>query len=73
MVAVGILYLVFEDKLLADFSGSPKPRTEPKANGLSRALIGVQVSRFLLMLYHLGSPNNDLDWSYHSRHDRHSI
>lgn len=44
MVAVGILYLVFEDKLLADFSGSIKPQPQPKPNLISRSLIGVQVS-----------------------------
>jgi phosphatidylinositol glycan class N len=44
MVAVGIIYLIFEDKLLADFSGSTKPQSQPKKNQISRALIGVQVS-----------------------------
>lgn len=46
MAAVGILYLMFEDKLLADFSGSIKPQPSQKENRLSRALVGVQVSRY---------------------------
>ncbi|KAJ8131344.1 hypothetical protein O1611_g2284 [Lasiodiplodia mahajangana] len=47
MVAVGIIYLVFEDKLLADFSGSIKPQLQQKPNHISRALIGVQASGYL--------------------------
>lgn len=43
MAAVGILYLIFEDKLLADFSGSKKSNALSKDNGISRTLIGVQV------------------------------
>ncbi|KAI1170475.1 GPI ethanolamine phosphate transferase 1 [Nemania sp. FL0916] len=49
MVAVGILYLAFEDKLLADFSGSVKPQPrQPKQ--ISRALIGIQVGLIILSM-----------------------
>ncbi|GAP90260.1 putative GPI ethanolamine phosphate transferase 1 [Rosellinia necatrix] len=50
MVAVGIFYLAFEDKLLADFSGSIKPQSQPKQNGISRALIGVQTGLIILAM-----------------------
>ncbi|KAI1151631.1 GPI ethanolamine phosphate transferase 1 [Nemania diffusa] len=50
MVAVGILYLVFEDKLLADFSGSIKPQPQPKPNLISRSLIGVQTGLIILAM-----------------------
>ncbi|KAI1120879.1 GPI ethanolamine phosphate transferase 1 [Nemania abortiva] len=50
MVAVGILYLVFEDKLLIDFSGSIKPQSQPKSNQISRALIGVQTGLIILAM-----------------------
>ncbi len=73
MVAVGILYLVFEDKLLADFSGSTKPQSQQKQNGLSRALIGVQVSNSNLLLFLVVPPNNDTDRTRHPRHDCNSV
>ncbi|KAK5633125.1 hypothetical protein RRF57_008839 [Xylaria bambusicola] len=50
MVVVGILYLIFEDKLLADFSGSAEPQLQNKENGLSRALIGVQTGLIILAM-----------------------
>ncbi|KAI0405008.1 GPI ethanolamine phosphate transferase 1 [Xylaria palmicola] len=50
MAAVGILYLVFEDKLLADFSGATKPQSPQKPNQLSRALIGVQTGLIILAM-----------------------
>ncbi|KAI0967703.1 GPI ethanolamine phosphate transferase 1 [Xylaria arbuscula] len=50
MVAVGIIYLIFEDKLLADFSGSTKPQSLQKPKGLSRALIGVQIGLIILAM-----------------------
>lgn len=43
MVLVGLVYLIFEDKILADPSLDPKARV-PRNNHLSRTLIGVQVS-----------------------------
>ena len=42
MVLVGLVYLVFEDKILADPSLDPKARV-PMNNHLSRTLIGIQV------------------------------
>lgn len=42
MVLVGLVYLIFEDKILADPSLDPKARV-PRNNHLSRTLIGVQV------------------------------
>ncbi|KAI0444782.1 GPI ethanolamine phosphate transferase 1 [Xylaria telfairii] len=50
MAAVGILYLVFEDKLLADFSGSIKPQPSQRKNGTSRALVGVQIGLIILAM-----------------------
>ncbi|KAI0109469.1 GPI ethanolamine phosphate transferase 1 [Nemania sp. FL0031] len=50
MAAVGIVYLVFEDKLLADFSGLIKPQSEQKPNQISRALIGVQTGLIILAM-----------------------
>ena len=44
MVLIGVLYLIFERQLLAK-SGFQGDSTERANNGLSRALIGVQVSR----------------------------
>lgn len=43
MVAVGVLYLIFEDRLLADFSSPKKTIALQKGNEISRTLIGVQV------------------------------
>jgi hypothetical protein len=43
MVVIGVLYLVFEGKVIAEFSGvKSKPLYEE--NHISRALIGIQVS-----------------------------
>ncbi|KAI1497670.1 Phosphatidylinositolglycan class N-domain-containing protein [Biscogniauxia marginata] len=50
MVVVGILYLIFEDKLLADFSGSTKPHVVRRDNQVSRALTGVQIGLILLSI-----------------------
>ena len=41
MVAAGIGYLLFEDKMIADLSGSKR---QSRSNHISRSLIGVQVS-----------------------------
>lgn len=43
MAGVGITYLIFEQKLLADFSSPSTPKTQKKESMLSRALIGIQV------------------------------
>ncbi|KAI0532569.1 GPI ethanolamine phosphate transferase 1 [Xylaria digitata] len=50
MVAIGVLYLIFEDKLLADFSSSTKPQPQQKLNHISRALIGVQTGLIILAM-----------------------
>lgn len=44
MVLIGVLYLIFETRLLAK-SGFQGDSTERANNSLSRALIGAQVSR----------------------------
>lgn len=49
MVAVGILYLVFEDHILADFSATaPKPRTNKQHS--SRVFIGLQIGLIALAM-----------------------
>lgn len=50
MAAVGIVYLAFGDKLLADFSGSIKPQPQQTENRISRTLIGIQVSGLSLRI-----------------------
>ncbi|KAI3332311.1 PigN-domain-containing protein [Xylariaceae sp. AK1471] len=50
MVAVGIIYLIFEDNLLADFSGSTKLQSQQKKNQISRALIGLQTGLIILAM-----------------------
>ncbi|KAI0187360.1 Phosphatidylinositolglycan class N-domain-containing protein [Xylaria flabelliformis] len=50
MAAVGILYLIFEDRLLADFSGSIKPQPSQKDNRVSRALVGIQTGLIILAM-----------------------
>ncbi|CAJ2513751.1 Uu.00g018700.m01.CDS01 [Anthostomella pinea] len=50
MVTVSLLYLIFEEKLLTDFSGSTKPRPPRKNNQISRALIGVQIGLIILAM-----------------------
>ncbi|KAI0025540.1 Phosphatidylinositolglycan class N-domain-containing protein [Xylariomycetidae sp. FL0641] len=52
MVVTGILYLIFEDRLLLDFSGSTTSTSEKpkKDNQLSRTLIGVQIGLILLAM-----------------------
>lgn len=52
MVIVGILYLIFEDKLLADPSSSVRVSLGRKDRQFSRTLIGVQVGH--LFLRHIG-------------------
>lgn len=42
MVIIGVLYLIFEKRLLAK-SGFPEDSTDPARDNLSRALIGAQV------------------------------
>jgi phosphatidylinositol glycan class N len=48
MVAIGVLYLAFESKLLSK-SKLPGDSTAPADNKLSRALLGVQVCILLLL------------------------
>ncbi|KAK8011339.1 GPI ethanolamine phosphate transferase 1 [Apiospora arundinis] len=48
MVAAGIGYLLFEDKLIADLSRSKGPS---KSNYISRTLIGVQIGLVLLAMF----------------------
>jgi GPI ethanolamine phosphate transferase 1 len=43
MVAVGLTYLAFENRILADFSSASTPKAQRTENALSRALIGAQV------------------------------
>ncbi|KAI0490123.1 GPI ethanolamine phosphate transferase 1 [Xylaria cf. heliscus] len=50
MAVVGILYLIFEDRLLADFSGAVKPRPSQKENRISRALVGIQTGLIILAM-----------------------
>lgn len=45
MVVIGVLYLVFEDKAIADFSGA-KSKPLYKKNHISTVLIGIQVSMY---------------------------
>ncbi|KAK7981879.1 phosphatidylinositolglycan class N [Apiospora saccharicola] len=47
MVAAGVCYLLFEDKLVADISGSKRPT---KSNYISRTLIGIQTGLVLLAM-----------------------
>ncbi|KAK0722153.1 Phosphatidylinositolglycan class N-domain-containing protein [Lasiosphaeria miniovina] len=48
MVVVGVLYLIFEDFVLADFSWSAKPSSQK--NHLSRALMGAQIGLIILAM-----------------------
>jgi len=48
MALIGILYLLFEDFVLSDFSPAPKPRS--KDHGISRILTGIQVGWVLLAM-----------------------
>ncbi|KAI5920231.1 Phosphatidylinositolglycan class N-domain-containing protein [Camillea tinctor] len=50
MVAVGVIYLVFEDRLLADFAGSTKPLAVGRDNQISRMLIGIQIGLTILAM-----------------------
>ncbi|KAI0597821.1 Phosphatidylinositolglycan class N-domain-containing protein [Biscogniauxia sp. FL1348] len=50
MVVVGILYLIFEDRLLADFGGSSKPVVVRRDNQISRTLIGIQIGLTILAM-----------------------
>ncbi|KAI1268746.1 GPI ethanolamine phosphate transferase 1 [Xylariaceae sp. FL1019] len=50
MVIVGILYLMFEDKLLSDFSGTANPQPPKQEKTVSRALIGVQIGLIILAM-----------------------
>ena len=60
MVIAGILYLIFEDKLLADQSSSVRVNLTRKDRRISRALIGVQVGYLLLLTHRNGSLINYL-------------
>lgn len=44
MVIIGLVYLIFEARILADFSNVSTPKAQKRENTLSRGLIGVQVS-----------------------------
>ncbi|KAI1481456.1 PigN-domain-containing protein [Daldinia eschscholtzii] len=50
MVVVGIVYLIFEDKFLANPSSPRKNSTLQRGNEIPRALIGVQVGLILLAM-----------------------
>ncbi|KAK3334247.1 LOW QUALITY PROTEIN: GPI ethanolamine phosphate transferase 1 [Neurospora tetraspora] len=47
MVVIGLLYLIFEDFVLADFSWNAKPTSR---NHLSRSLVGIQVGLTVLSI-----------------------
>ncbi len=47
MVIVGVLYLVLEDFVLADFTWSEKPS---QRNHVSRTLVGIQIGLTLLSM-----------------------
>jgi len=50
MVVVGILYLIFEDFILAEFSSSKKSSNmEPK--DISRVIVGIQIGLVLLSMW----------------------
>ncbi|KAI2619974.1 GPI ethanolamine phosphate transferase 1 [Hypoxylon sp. NC1633] len=49
MVAVGVLYLIFEDRLLADPAGS-KSATVRKGKEISRTLVGIQIGLIILAM-----------------------
>ncbi|KAI0387609.1 GPI ethanolamine phosphate transferase 1 [Hypomontagnella monticulosa] len=51
MTAVGILYLIFEETLLADISNPEKRGAATKGNEISRALIGIQTGLILLAMF----------------------
>ncbi|KAF7534977.1 hypothetical protein G7054_g5760 [Neopestalotiopsis clavispora] len=51
MVAVGLTYLAFENRILADFSSASTPKAQRTENALSRALIGAQIGLILLAMY----------------------
>lgn len=60
MAAVGIFYLIFGDKLLADFSGSIKPQSQQTENRISRTLIGIQTG--LIILAMIVTRSSALSW-----------
>jgi phosphatidylinositol glycan class N len=49
MVIVGLLYLLFEDFVLADFSSARKPSTQPST--LNRTLVGIQIGLTVLAMF----------------------
>ncbi|KXJ92328.1 Phosphatidylinositolglycan class N-domain-containing protein [Microdochium bolleyi] len=49
MVLIGLIYLIFEDRILADPSLDPKAQV-PRNNHISRALIGVQTGLIALSI-----------------------
>lgn len=49
MVVVGLLYLLFEDFVLADFSSTKKPSMPPSS--LNRTLVGIQVGLIVLAMF----------------------
>ncbi|KAI0014281.1 GPI ethanolamine phosphate transferase 1 [Xylariaceae sp. FL0662B] len=50
MVAVGVLYLIFEDRLLAVYLTPGKSDVQRKNNQISRVLIGIQTGLILLAI-----------------------
>lgn len=49
MVAVGVMYLLFEDFVLSDFGSAPKPSSSPR-NHTARGLVGVQIGLTVLAM-----------------------
>lgn len=47
MFAVGVLYLLFEKSILVDSESSNDQLSSSAADGLSRIIIGIQVSSFV--------------------------
>ncbi|KAI1207103.1 GPI ethanolamine phosphate transferase 1 [Annulohypoxylon truncatum] len=50
MVVVGIIYLAFEDKFLANLPTSKRSNAAKKGNEISRSLIGVQIGLIILAM-----------------------
>jgi hypothetical protein len=70
MVAIGVSYLIFEERLLSK-SKLAGDSTVPADNALSRSLTGIQVSHFEI------SPMTcfltDADWARYPSHDHHKV
>ena len=70
MVAIGVVYLAFQKRILAN-SGSKIDSIAPAQNRLSRALIGAQVGKALMLAETIA--NYGADWSNYSGDDYHPI